>query len=95
MLVTALKILDSTHESIYDDVVMGLAGELHTRRHELDDNQFSRYLYIYSAHLASKVADKVAIACLSEDEYNQMTDSVVELDDMTDSVIREVEEDGK
>jgi hypothetical protein len=36
MLATAIGILDATKDSIFDDEIMGLAGELHERRNEIN-----------------------------------------------------------
>jgi hypothetical protein len=95
MLSTALKILDATSDSIHAEEIMGLAGELHARRNELPDELFAKFLYMYSAALSSKVADKVALACLGEKEYNAMTDEVMEMDNLTDDILREDREDGE
>lgn len=95
MLSTALKILQATDETIHSQDIMGLAGELHSRRNELDDETFAKFLYMYSAAISSKVADKVALACLGENDYNAMTDVVMEMDDLTDDVLREDRENGK
>jgi hypothetical protein len=95
MISTALKILDATHDSIHADDIMGLAGELHARRNELPDELFAKFLYMYSAALSSKVADKVALACLGENDYNAMTDEVMAMDDLTDDILREDRENGE
>jgi len=57
MLSTAIDLLDATKNSIFDEDIMGLAGELHTRRNELSDEIFAKYLYMYSSALSAKVAD--------------------------------------
>jgi inosine-uridine nucleoside N-ribohydrolase len=95
MIATALQILDATNKTIYSEDIMGLAGELHSRRNELDDETFAKYLYMYSAALSAKVADKVALACLGENDYNAMTDEVIAMDDLTDDILREDRENGK
>ena len=95
MIATALQILDATNKTIHSEDIMGLAGELHSRRNELDDETFAKFLYMYSAALSAKVADKVALACLGENDYNAMTDVVMEMDDLTDDVLREDRENGK
>jgi hypothetical protein len=95
MIATALQILDATNKTIYSEDIMGLAGELHSRRNELDDETFAKFLYMYSAALSAKVADKVALACLGENDYNAMTDEVIAMDDLTDDILREDRENGK
>ena len=95
MIATALQILDATNKTIYSEDIMGLAGELHSRRNELDDETFAKFLYMYSAAISSRVADKVALACLGENDYNAMTDEVIAMDDLTDDILREDRENGK
>jgi len=42
MLATAIEILDATKNSIFDEDIMGMAGELHTRRNELPDEVYAK-----------------------------------------------------
>lgn len=95
MLSTALEILEATNSSLYDEEIMNLAAELHARRNELSDEIFAKYIFMYSTALAARVADKVAVACLSEDDYNLMSDVVNEMDDLTDDILREDRENGQ
>ena len=95
MLSTALEILEATNSSLYDEEIMNLAAELHARRNELPDEMYAKYIFMYSAALASRVADKVALACLSKEDYNLMTDVVSEMDDLTDDILREDRENGQ
>lgn len=95
MISTALKILQATEESIYNDEIMAMAADLYHNRLEMPNELFGKFMFIYSSALASRVADKVALACLSQDEYNQMTEAVTEIDDLTDDVLREDRENGE
>lgn len=95
MLSTALEILDATNSSIYDKETMELAAELLAHRNEMPDEMFAKYIFMYSTALAAKVADKVAVACLSEEDYNLMSDVVSEMDDLTDDILREDRENGE
>ena len=51
MLSTAIGILDATKDSMFDEDIMGLAGELHERRNELPDEIFAKYLFIRNSKL--------------------------------------------
>ena len=53
MIITAMEILEATKESMFDPEIMGLAGELHERRHELDDDTHAKFLFMFSSRLAS------------------------------------------
>ena len=74
MLATAISLAEATKQAIYDEEIMGLAGELHTRRNELNDNQFPRYIYMYSVALASKVADLTTKVLLTKEELSDLFD---------------------
>lgn len=95
MLSTAIRILEATEESVYNDEIMAMAADLYHNRSEMPNELFGKFLFIYSSALAARVADKVALACLSESDYNQMTEVVNEMDDLTDDVLREDRENGE
>lgn len=87
-----MEILEATKDSMFDEDIMGLAGELHERRHELDDNTYAKFLFMYSSQLASKVADQVTRILLSESDLKDMLAEIAEFDDMAESVYDELGE---
>jgi hypothetical protein len=89
MLSTAIEILDVTKESIFDEDIMGLAGELHTRRNELSDETFAKYLFMYSAALSSKVADRVTRVLLTEQQMSDLVATMDEMDNLTETILEE------
>jgi hypothetical protein len=91
MLSTAIGILEATKESIFDDEIMGLAGELHTRRNELSDEVYARYLFMYSTALSSKVADLVTKVCLTKEEMSVLCATIDELDNLSETILEENE----
>jgi hypothetical protein len=92
MIITAMEILEATKESMFDDEIMGLAGELHERRHELDDDTHAKFLFMYSSYLASKVADRVTHILLSESDLKDMMSELAEFDNIAESVYDEMGE---
>ncbi len=72
MLSTATALLDATKDSIFDEDIMGLAGELHTRRNELPDEIFAKYLFMYSSALSAKVADSITKILLTKEEIEEI-----------------------
>ena len=92
MIITAMEILEATKESMFDEDIMGLAGELHERRNELDDVTHAKFLFMYSSMLASKVADRVTHVLLSESDLKDMMKEMAEFDDMAESVYEELGE---
>jgi hypothetical protein len=91
MLSTAMDLLDATKESIFDDEIMGLAGELHTRRNELPDEVYAKYLFMYSAALSSKVADKVTRILLTEEQMSVLCDTIDEMENLSETILEELE----
>lgn len=91
MLSTALGLLTATKDSIFDEDIMGLAGELHTRRNELSDEIFAKYLFMYSSAVASKVADNVTRLLLTEDEMSVLCDTIEEMDNLSETILEENE----
>jgi hypothetical protein len=89
MLSTAMELLDATKESIFDDEIMGLAGELHTRRNELPDEVYAKYLFMYSAALSSKVADKVTRILLTEEQMSVLCDTIDEMENLSETILEE------
>ncbi len=91
MLSTAIEVLDATKESIFDEDIMGMAGELHTRRNELSDEIFAKYLFMYSSAVAAKVADKVTQVLLTKEQLTEMLDALDEMDNLTETILEENE----
>jgi hypothetical protein len=89
MLSTALELLSVTKDSVFDDEIMGLAGELHTRRNELSDETFAKYLFMYSAALSSKVADGVTKVLLTESEMSALCDTISEMENLSETILEE------
>lgn len=91
MLSTALELLEATRSSVFDDDIMELAGELHTRRNELPDEIYAKYLYMYSTAIASKVADSITKVLLTEQEMSDLCATIDEMSDLSESILEENE----
>ncbi len=91
MLSTAVALADATKQAIYDDEIMALAGELHTRRNELTDDQYPRYIYMYSVALASRVADLTTRVLLTEKQMSDLCDTIEEISEMSETILEENE----
>ncbi len=91
MLSTATALLDATKDSILDDEIMGLAGELHTRRNELSDEIFAKYLFIYSSALSAKVADSITKILLTEKEMSDLVATIDEMENLSETILEENE----
>lgn len=93
MLATAIAVAEATKQAVFDEEIMALAGELHTRRNELNDNQYPKYIYMYSVALASKVADLTTKVLLTDEQMSELCDSIDEMENLLENVLEET--DGK
>jgi hypothetical protein len=91
MLSTATALLDATKDSMFDEDIMGLAGELHTRRNELSDEIFAKFLFMYSSALSAKVADSITKVLLTEKEMSDLCATIDEMEDMSETILEELE----
>jgi hypothetical protein len=89
MLSTATALLDATKDSIFDEDIMGLAGELHTRRNELSDEIFAKYLFMYSSAVAAKVADSITKVLLTEQEMSDLCATIDEMENLSETILEE------
>lgn len=90
MLSTAMGVLEATKNAIFDEDIMGLAGELHTRRNELPDEIYAKYLFMYSSAIASKVADLVSQVLLTEQEMSDLCATLTEMENLTETILEEI-----
>jgi hypothetical protein len=91
MLSTATALLDATKDSMFDEDIMGFAGELHTRRNELSDEIFAKYLFAYSAALSAKVADSITKILLTEQEMSDLCATIDEIENLSETILEENE----
>ena len=91
MLSTALELLDAAKSGIFDEDIMALAGELHTRRNELSDEIFAKYIFMYSSALSAKVADSITKVLLTEEQFTEMIKVLDEMDNLSETILEENE----
>ena len=91
MLSTAIELLGATKDAMFDEDIMGFAGELHTRRNELSDEIFAKYLFAYSSALSAKVADSITKVLLTEKEMSDLCDSIDEIENLSETILEENE----
>jgi len=82
MLSTALAIQEATRDAVHDEEVMGMASAIFHHRHELDEEDFIKAMYMYSAHLSAMTATLVTHACLTESQINDMLETINEMENM-------------
>jgi transcriptional regulator of NAD metabolism len=82
MISTALAIQEATKNAVHDEEVMGMASAIFHHRHELDEEDFIKAMFMYSAHLSAMTATLVTHACLTETQINDMLETIKEMEAM-------------
>ena len=82
MISTALAIQEATRDAVHDEEVMGMASAIFHHRHELDEEEFIKAMYMYSAHLSAMTATLVTHACLTQSQINDVIETIKEMEAM-------------
>ena len=82
MISTALAIQTATKDAVHDEEVMGMASAIFYKRNEMNDEDFAKAMYMYSAHLSAMTATLVTHACLTESQLNDMLETIKEMEAM-------------
>jgi hypothetical protein len=82
MIATAIAIQDATANAVHDQEIMDMAGHLYHSRNEMTDEEFVQFLFRYSASLSALTATLVTSVCLTENQMNDMIDTIKEFDEL-------------
>ena len=82
MLSTALALQEVTKEAVHDESVMDMAAAIYHNRHEINEDEFIRMMYVYSAHLASLTATLATSVLLTETQLDEMMNTIKEFDSL-------------
>ena len=87
MLSTALAIQTATQDAVMDESTMSMASAMYHNRNEMNEEDFAKALFIYSAHLSSLTATLVTHACLTESQMNEMMNTINEMENLGKDVL--------
>lgn len=82
MLSTALAIQTATQDAVHDETVMNIASMIFHGRNEMDEQEFAKAMFMYSAHLSALTATLVTHACLTESQMNDMMNTINEMEEL-------------
>jgi hypothetical protein len=82
MIATAIKLQEATQEAVHDEMVMDVASHIFHSRNELNDEDFARALFEYSAILSAMTTTLVTNALLTKKEINELTSTIKEMEAM-------------
>jgi hypothetical protein len=80
MISTALAIQEATRDAIFDSSTVSLINQLIESKDMLDEDSLIKALFQYSAHLSALTASLVTSICLTEDQMENMVNTIKEFD---------------
>lgn len=80
MISTALAIQEATESAIFDSSTVSLVTEIIESKNMMDEDSLTRALFKYSAHLSALTASLVTSICLTEDQMENMVNTIKEFD---------------
>ena len=80
MISTAIAIQEATREAIFDSSTVSLVNQLIESKDMLDEDSLITALFQYSAHLSALTASLVTSICLTEDQMENMVNTIKEFD---------------
>ena len=83
MISTAIAIQEATREAIFDSSTVSLVNQLIESKDMLDEDSLITALFQYSAHLSALTASLVTSICLTEDQMENMVNTIKEFDSLS------------
>ena len=82
MISTAIAIQNATKDAVYDESVMDMARAIFHMKDTMSEDEFATAIFMYSAHLSAMTATLVTHACLTENQINDMMETIQEMEAM-------------
>ena len=82
MIATALALQNSSKDAVFDETSMMMASALFHARHEMDDEQFQKAIFMYSAHISAVATTLATNVLLTESQVDEMISTINEMETM-------------
>lgn len=89
MIATAIKLQEASRDAVHDDMVMLVAKHIVDIRNEVDEETFIREIFNYSAMLSAMTTTLVTHALLTEEQINDMLETIKEMDKVGEELLNE------
>ncbi len=93
MIATAIKLQEASRDAVHDDMVMLVAKHIVDIRNEVDEETFIREIFNYSAMLSAMTTTLVTHALLTEEQINDMLETIKEMDKVGEELLNEYRND--
>lgn len=89
MIATAIKLQEASKNAVHDDMIMLVAKHIVDIRNEVDEETFIREIFNYSAMLSAMTTTLVTHALLTEEQINDMLETIKEMDKVGEELLNE------
>jgi transcriptional regulator of NAD metabolism len=89
MIATAIKLQEASRDAVHDDMIIEIVKHIVSIRNEVDDESFIKEMFNYSAMLSAMTTTLVTHALLTEEQLNDMMDTIKEMDTVGEELLNE------
>jgi len=82
MIATAIALQETSKEAVFDETSVMMASALFHGRHEMDDEEFQKAIFIYSAHLSAVATTLATNVLLTKEQVDEMINTIKEMETM-------------
>ena len=82
MIATAIALQETSKEAVFDETSVMMASALFHGRHEMDDDEFQKAIFIYSAHLSAIATTLATNVLLTKSQVDEMISTINEMESM-------------
>ena len=82
MIATAIALQETSKDAVFDETSMMMASALFHGRHEMDDEQFQKAIFMYSAHLSAVATTLATNVLLTKEQVDEMINTIQEMETM-------------
>ena len=82
MIATAIALQETSKDAVFDETSVMMASALFHGRHEMDDEEFQKAIFIYSAHLSAVATTLATNVLLTKEQIDEMINTIKEMEDM-------------
>lgn len=82
MIATAIALQETSKEAVFDETTVMMASALFHGRHEMDDEQFQKAIFMYSAHLSAVATTLATNVLLTKEQVDEMINTIKEMETM-------------
>jgi collagenase-like PrtC family protease len=82
MIATAIALQETSKEAVFDETTVMMASALFHGRHEMDDDEFQKAIFMYSAHLSAVATTLATNVLLTKEQVDEMINTIKEMETM-------------